>query len=836
MVVVLRNEFWLAKRKRWEAHYGEIMYLGIDLGTSNSAAAIFDGSDTEMVLNGLGNVNTPSVVWVSAKGLVIGEKAKRQLFKDSANTYKEFKRLMGTQSTGKPDRTGQRWTAEALSAEVLKSLKKQAETQASTEFDRAVITVPALFELPQSRATSEAARLAGFSKVELLPEPVASALASGWSEEHAGTAWLVYDLGGGTFDVSLLEARDGLLRVVAHGGDNFLGGRDFDRVLVNWFLEQLQLQDELSLDPSHPDYHNVLRRLEHVAEEVKIALSKELQVVAEIEFEYDDAAYEIDLPLTRQQFSGLCEPLVRQSIDICLNLLRSQGLPLQQLSRVVLVGGPAHMPVIQSMVKAHLAPLAESDEDPMCLVAKGAALFAATAGLGCEPKDPEVQTPGQQSYQWWLQFPTVCSELNPAIMGRLVDTAVPVHAVVIARDDASWTSAPVQLDDTKLFMVEVPVRSGRKNSFVLTAYDAQNRLLETRCQPIHIVHGVSISDPPLARSIGLSLADGTVKTFIERGTPLPAKRSFVQHVVDILEPGSGRTLTIPIVQGERRQARFCRKVGGLIIDAAQLKQTLPVGSAVEITIEVDRGGDLRAQAFLPGQDLLVDGVAQLVMDDAEPATIRASWQALNSRLTRLQRDAFRDSNEALIGLLTPLAHQLHVIGADMPGIEQDTDARQRITRTLMEIEAEVDHFEGLEQVEMLAEECERLFFSTSNLVQRYGDVMEKQLLDECSKQFTKALKHTRQTELERIIERLEQLFHAVHRKTPDFWYDIFQHWSSLAHLASDRKKARVLVDKGIKAMASKDVRKLEALSHELYALMPEKEKHRQGSSYDSGIY
>ena len=215
-------------------------YLGIDLGTSNSAVSIFKDSEAYVLRNALGDINTPSVVRVTSNRIMVGIKAKRHLHTDTKNTFKEFKRLMGTDSKTEPDLNGKTWSPEELASEVLKNLKQLAENQESNVFDKVVITVPALFELPQSKATATAAQLAGFEKVELIPEPVASALASGWEGDNDDVAWLVYDLGGGTFDVSLLESRDGLLRVVAHDGDNFLGGRDIDNKIFEW-VETLSL-------------------------------------------------------------------------------------------------------------------------------------------------------------------------------------------------------------------------------------------------------------------------------------------------------------------------------------------------------------------------------------------------------------------------------------------------------------------------------------------------------------------------------------------------------------------------------------------------------------------
>lgn len=809
------------------------LYMGIDLGTTNSAVSIFDGDANQVIQNAHGSINTPSVVRVTDSGIVVGAKAKRHLFNDTDNTFKEFKRLMGTQALTKPDRSGHCWTAEELSSEVLKCLKAMAEQQFDVVLNKVVITVPALFELPQSKATAEAARLAGFQQVEMLPEPVASALASGWSADQQEQAWLVYDLGGGTFDVSLLESRDGLLRVIAHDGDNFLGGRDIDKVIVNWLLEELASKHKLAVNQSDPHYKKFIRQLESAAEEAKITLSDATQTVIELEFELADKLYEIDVGFTRDKLAELCSPLITRSIDICLRLLQSQGLPREQLKRVVLVGGPAHMPIIKAHVQAHLAPLAESQYDPMSLVARGAALYSATVGLVC--KSEQSESIKSQSQQVWLQYPSVCSELNPTVMGRIIDDNLKLSSVVITNVDASWVSATIDVDDGGVFIAEVLVKPNKANRFTLQGFDLAKVPIAVVCEEITIIHGIAVSDPPLSRSVGLSLADGSVKTFIDRGTPLPAKRTFVQSLVESLVPGSGQKLNIPIVQGERRKARFCRKVGNLVIDSNELTQTLQVGSPVEITIEVNRGGDLKAQAFLPQQNKLIQGVAQLVISSVEPSSLRASWHSTNSRIGQLQKTAFRERDEQMIVRLDPLATRSATLFKELEKLEDDVDACQRFSRNLMELEAEVEHLESAGEFQLLADECERLFFNASSMVQSHGGEAEKQVLQSCTQQFESALKFQRQGELERLIERLEQLYHAAHKRSPGYWEDQFIYWSSYIHMAKDPKKARALVEKGRQAIEHGEHGKLKSITMELYNLIPEREKG-DGESYDSGVF
>lgn len=811
-------------------------YLGIDLGTSNSAIAVFEEGEVKTLLNNRGEVNNPSVVRVTPNGVVVGEKAKKHLHVDISNTFKEFKRMLGTQNVSKPDRNGHCWSAEELSAEVLKNLKAMAAEQENCAFNKVVITVPALFELPQSKATAEAARMAGFDQVELLPEPVASGLAAGWTNDQAGNAWLVYDLGGGTFDVSLLEARDGLLRVVGHDGDNFLGGRDIDRKLVEWISEQLRTQHNLALNADHKDYPAVKRHLEAAAEAAKIRLSSTPLSAIELEFEYSDEDYEFDIQLTRDILKSLCEPLIQRSIDICQRLLKNQGLSKDKLARVVLVGGPAHMPIIQQQVAEQLAPIAEGNGDPMALVARGAAIYAATINLGCSQASEKTPAQGQ-SHQVWLQYPSVCTELHPTIMGRVVDDQLNLAFVKLRNTSHQVESDFFSVDENKIFMASANIQPGSKNNFEILGFDKNKNSLPLRHQSINIIHGLTMSDPPLSRSIGLALADGSVKTFIDRGTPLPAKRTFVQSSVETLMPGADQTLDIPIVQGERKQSRFCRKVGSLQINAKQLKHPLNVGAPIEITIEVDRGGDLKAHALLAEQGLVIEGVAKLVMDGSSPEAIRTSAHALNRRLTMRLQAAFREREDSTVSALNPLAEQIQSVLAELQTLNDDPDACHRISRNLMEIEAELEYIESKDELADLIEECEGAYYRAAREVNEYGDSMDKRVLEECAKQLEQALKNVRQGELERLLERIEQLAQAAYEKSPTFWRDTFEYWASLAHTASNPKRANAIVAQGRKEIAKSEYSNLKGLTHELYSLIPQQYKNQgRPGSHESGVY
>ncbi|MFV8780846.1 Hsp70 family protein [Microbulbifer sp. SA54] len=808
------------------------LYLGIDLGTTNSAAAIFDGEQVAVVPNKRGQENTPSIVRITGDTVMVGDRARKFLDSDAANTHREFKRLMGTGNRTAPDSHGKQWSPEQLSAEVLKALLDDTEAAAGVRPSQAVITVPALFELPQSKATSEAAHLAGLQNVELLPEPVASAFAAGWTEDAVGQSWLVFDLGGGTFDASLVEARDGLLRVIGHDGDNFLGGRDIDRLLAEWAVRQLEVAHQIHIPLNSPAHKALTAKLYSEVEQAKIRLSTQSSTTVEIDLELDGREIVDELPLTRAELELLCEPILNRALEICRRLLAEHGMEHGGLDRTVLVGGPANMPVIRDRITAELAPLAAADRNPMTLVAEGAALYAVSIGLGSEQERADPQT--ASGCKFWLQYPNVCSELDPTVMGRLVSAggSTPSH-IQFVRD--GWEGEKIALNQENTFLTSVSIQPTRATQFELRCFDTQGQRVPAHPEKISIMHGLTLSDPPLSRSIGVALANGYVKTFLERGTPLPARRTFTQSTIDTLMPGTQAELNIPIVQGERAKARYCRRVGNLVIRAKDLKKPLYAGTKVEISLEVDRGGNMQSQASVPDQNLLISGVAELIIPSADPHAMRAMWQSLQQRVAVLQQDAFRERSESMVRLLERQQQQLGEIGTQLAGAMEDEDSRQRLYRNLLEVEAEVEELTQRGQINELRDQCETEYLNAQYCVVQWGSETDKQLLANLEKKMATALEAGRVTELERIIEQLERINQAAYRKSPDFWSEQFHHAASRVHEARDMKRAKRLVDQGHSLLEQGKAEQLRGITQSLWALLPDVVLAAE-DTHDSGVF
>ncbi|WP_437646090.1 Hsp70 family protein [Sorangium sp. So ce362] len=818
------------------------LYVGIDLGTTNSTAAAFDGENVTLVRNAQGATLTPSVVRIDARGATtVGARARRFLESDPQNTRAEFKRLMGTAQPIEFAAAKVTRKPEELAAEVLRSLRADVAEHLGALPSSAVISVPALFELPQSSATSEAARLAGFERVELIQEPVASALAAGWTVEESTGSWLVYDLGGGTFDVSLLETRDGLLRVVGHDGDNFLGGRDFDWAIVDWALAEIARAQGVTVSRADPRHAAALRKLKLAVEDVKIELTRAEDAALAIPaaFEVDGAPVDVDLVLQRSTLDALCAPIIDRSIEVCRRLLAAHGLDASQLARVVLVGGPTVMPALRARVRDALgAPFGEG-LDPMTLVAQGAAIYAATAGLDARASASRAgaNEGKEEGRRLWLQYPAMSSDLTPHVVGRVMEGpgAAP-ERIRLAREGDGWTSAEAPLDAEGAFVVTVDLLPRRPNVFRVEATAAGGATVPVHPQAITIVQGLTISDPPLSRTVGVALADNSVRVYFERGAPLPARRTFVHHSVESVPKGSGAcVLKIPIVQGELDVAHLCRVVGNLEIDGSGLTQALPAGSAIELTLELDRGGHLSARALIPSQGLVFERVAHLLVPEAAPEVLDASLAAMRERLASVRESALRRDAPHALGKVTYVECALVEVERDAAAARGgDADAGQKARRALLELDVLLEQAEADKRWPELEAEAQASVANASAWISQLGSSTEKALLEEAAQGVARARAEKNQVELQRQLRLVRNLSSAAFQRHPKAWVWMFEDAASEAHQASDLVRAQRLVRDGRGAAERGDTAALRAITEEIWRLLPvDAQKRRLG--HESGV-
>jgi len=383
----------LGKQKYLKQQDTMAKIIGIDLGTTNSCVSVMEGNEPVVIANDEGRRTTPSVVAFLKNGeRKVGDPAKRQAITNPTNTIMSIKRYMGRRfdevtgemthnsykivkgdnNTPRVDIEGRMYTPQEISAMILQKMKKTAEDFLGTEVKEAVITVPAYFNDSQRQATKEAGEIAGLTVRRIINEPTAAALAYGFDKQHKDSKIAVFDLGGGTFDISILELGDGVFEVKSTNGDTHLGGDDFDKIIMDWLADEFKKDEAVDL---HKD-PMAWQRLKEAAEKAKIELSSSQET--EINLPYitavDGVPKHLVRKLTRAKFEQLADKLVERTLEPCRRALKDAGLSTSDIDEVILVGGSTRIPKIQEVVEKFFGKKPNKSVNPDEVVAIGAAI------------------------------------------------------------------------------------------------------------------------------------------------------------------------------------------------------------------------------------------------------------------------------------------------------------------------------------------------------------------------------------------------------------------------------------------------------------------------------
>ena len=484
---------------------------GIDLGTTNSAIAKFIKGEIKVFKNPNGWKETlPSIVGFRKDKILVGEQARTFAEKEPKNVVSVFKRKMGTSESFRIKSLNESKTPIELSAIVLKELKTFIAS--GDDLDAAVITIPASFDTIQCNATKEAGIQAGFKQVVLLQEPIAASLAYAnmkKENEIKDGKWLVYDLGGGTFDVALIQIKEGEMKVLDHEGDNFLGGADFDRMIVEKVLIPKMNEDysftnlENDLKSSSGKYNGKYYTLLHKAEEAKKSLSSKTSDEIIVDGIEDEEGNDIDIEvtITRSEFNELIRPSVDETINKIKKILTRNSLKVQDVQYTVMVGGSTYIPYVRQRVEEVLQIPVNCEIDPTTAVAVGAAYYAAT-----KPKQLNNTEVSKKSTAINIRaaYEKASKEKEELFAARITGNVTGLF-YRITREDGGFDTGLKKLSER--ISEDLPLVDGVYNFFKLTVYDANNNVVDTNMELIGINSGFSITGQPLPEDICLEVDD-----------------------------------------------------------------------------------------------------------------------------------------------------------------------------------------------------------------------------------------------------------------------------------------------------------------------------------------
>ncbi len=805
------------------------MYIGIDLGTSNSAIVGNRGGRLELYKAVSGEDVLASVVMTDRSGSrYVGRRAYEQLRTSPQGIAARFKRLLGTSTVlpfGPEDGT---ITPEEASAEVLRQLLKQMRAAVGdTAIAGAVVTVPAAFNQMQSEATIRAARAAGIEQVGLLQEPIAAALACIEKPEARTGLFLVYDLGGGTFDVALVRAIDGSVSIEAHEGINMLGGSDFDRMIVETYVKPW-LEKEFSLPDgwyTQPEYRRLIALATANAEAAKIELSTAPEAMVFVS-DHDARATDqagrdiyIELVLRRPDLDELVAGRIEQSIDLCRKVIVDHGYTTQDVSKVVLIGGPSRMPIIRERVPAELGIETDLDIDPMTAVARGAAIYAESRNWEsgeAEAKPARVAQSAGANISY--DFEARTSRERARIRVTAAEGGEGLRVTAVASDGRDYGERPV--DESPVFVVALGEGETRVR---MTVTDATGARVEEACTELLITRvQAAAAGAPCTSTISVKVEDGDgvrainiLEPLIRKGETLPRKGARTFRSARKLETGSADFIDVELYE----QAEGVQEPeANLLIGSFRLSgEDLPAyavplrpGEEVILHWSVDDSQLIRCSIELPEQGLHLRDHSFYVDDLARVdfATHGRSFASMSLDRAATALDAFEQLDA---GVRLQFGQQIR-------GLEERI--RQEFAR--LERASEPDTFRSIaEEARLLRQDISRLRHRPELRIQMVRSELyrieaksrmlltilsqaDRAQFDQLRTTAEQALEEGRLAVADRTIQAMDDVLLGAQRQQPEYYAEGFHYLQRQRHMTNDPEKFDLIVARGRAALASGD--------------------------------
>ena len=816
--------------------------FGIDLGTTNSTIARINGVDTEVFKNNEGFEATPSAVWMDSKErLHVGRRAKDQLENDPDNAYSEFKLQMGTETQYTFERNKKKMSPQELSSEVLKALKEDVRRQLGEEVTSVVITVPAAFELPQCQATNKAAELAGFVNHPLLQEPIAAAMAYGFQSETTNKFWMVYDFGGGTFDASIIQIKDGQIEVVNHGGDNGLGGKNLDWEIVNSLLAPAAAKENnlKNFTRNNKQFRGAFAKLKAEAEKAKIRLSLEDSVEIYIDTLYKNdkgEAVEFTYELFRSDFERLAKPYIIQSINICKKVLMEKRLGTSNIEKMIMVGGTSLIPYLRNMLldpNDGLGIPLESSIYPITVVAKGAAIFASTQRIPFNP-NTEVQ---KDEFLLELDYQAVGPDSEPPIGGRVITDKknnFEGYTIEFVNKTArpEWRSGKVGLNSEGGFITQLWAEKGKKNEFFIELFDQTGARQKTNPDRLYYTMGIVSAEAPLIHSLGIAMANNETDFLLVKGVPLPAKnKNYHKNVNEVRAGKAGDILVIPIVEGENKlKADHNRRIGQLEIKSENIRRTIPANSEIEITLIIDTSRLVTVKAYVPIIDEEFEVVANLVIDQGNISELKDEFRKDKQKFEDLRSKAFAENDPKATKILDQVVSEnmIKEIENLLAAGETDSESCKNAKNKILDFKTILDYAEEALEWPTLIEEANEMIKKTEDICAEHGTTSDKQKLPTHKKEIHKAMEEKDSDLLRKRIGQMDDFYWSILLEQPGFWVGCFEYAKEDISSSRNKSESEEAIRQGERAIQNGDVAGLKAAVRKLWDLSPSTQQKTPG--------
>ncbi len=827
--------------------------IGIDLGTTNSSIAINNNGTVEIIKKPGGVEYTPSVFgFDKSKNKVVGQKAYENFYRgtseDEIKNYKpEIKRLMGTSETFYFERADTTMNPEEISAEILKSLKEDI-LRKYPDFTTvaAVITVPAAFSVLQSEATKRAGNIAGFKHVVLLQEPIAAAIAYGFINTK-NENWLIYDFGGGTFDVALISSKDGALSVLGHNGDNFLGGKNFDleivdKVIVPKVLEKFSINN---FDRGNKEYQSAFSQLKFFAERAKIELSEYEKTSIVVEnIGNDDKGEEIFLTieLSRKEFEKIISAMVDRTVELSRETLKDAGIKSGSVAKVIFVGGPTQIPYIRERVENDLKIVVDVSVDPLTVVARGACIFGIGQKIPGEFIESNEQKIKKGAYAIDLSHESLTSDTEETVVGIITELkdSQEEYYIQIQSDSGTYNGSKVKLKGGKFFDA-VTVEPNKSNIYWIYLFDKDGNSVPIDHDSFTIVHGLSVAGAPMPHSIGVivakkdhvrNIAANVCDRIFDKGSILPIKKVLTSYKTSRkLKKGEENKLDITLVEGESdipdRNTYLCE----MGIDGKDLPYDLPEGTPLELTVEMNESREVFLTAYIPLIDLTVNARSTAQDETLEVKTIEYDLKIQTERAQAVSESCSSEEKNKL-------NNTIHSVSNSLKSAHIDEDEKRKANKQLKDLKMAIDKLEKEKEMPQLVKEFNDSVENTQKIITELSEdkdkVQHEEHLRKMKEEGEKAIAENDKVLLIRVNEQIIELGGKALFSNPATWVYQFRQITDSDKKFINEKEASYYTEKGRRAIELGDVEELKRCVHNLLLLLPSDEQEIMKSNL-SGI-